>query len=115
VFNENASLRVLSVQPLANLPRQVEFLVNPAGQRRGERSEYARRVLEIRFEKAFELQQRLVVETDVVQLLRREPRFLEAVVDGVGGKTRVVLLPREPLLLRRGGDPAVDDQRGGRV
>ena len=48
----------------------------------------ARRVRQIRFEQALELRERLVVEGDVIELLGRQARLVEAVIDRVGGKSR---------------------------
>src|SRR5690606_38221299 len=61
------------------------------------------------------LHERLVVEDDVVDLVQRGARLLEAVGQRLRREARVVLAPREALFLRGGDDAAVLDQRGGAV
>src|SRR5690606_39397959 len=62
-----------------------------------------------------ELQERLVVERDPVEVGGLDPGAVEAVADGVPREVRVVLLAREALLLRRGDDLAVPQEAGGGV
>ncbi len=65
-------------------------------------------------QEALELEKGLVVEDDGLQVLEADGSLLQAVAGGVGGKARIVLLPREALLLGGGDDPAVfyDGRRG---
>ena len=74
-----------------------------------------RRVGQVRLQQPFELQQWLVVEGDVVQLLGLDSCLGKGVLDGVGWKARIVLLASEPLFLRCGDDPPIDNQSGRRV
>jgi len=62
-----------------------------------------------------EAQQRIVVEHDRIEIGGIDEAFLEAVVDGIDGKRRVVLPAREALFLRGGDDLAVAHQRRRRV
>ncbi len=78
----------------------------------GERAKAARRVGEIRLDQPIELQQRLVVEADVVDVGGRQPCRAQAVVDRLHGKPFIVFLAGEALFLRRGDHIAVDEQRG---
>src|SRR5262249_18226364 len=61
-------------------------------------------------EDALELEHRLLVEDDRVELLGLEPRLLEAPLDRRERERRVVLAAREALLLNRKGGHAVDDE-----
>ena len=66
---------------------------------------------QIGLQQPLELQQRLVVEADVVEIARASrPGLGQAVVDGVLRKPGVVLLAGEAFFLGGGDDPAVDDQ-----
>src|SRR6185503_14504901 len=62
-----------------------------------------------------ELQERLVVEGDVIDVGEPDAALRQAVADGILRKARVVLLAREALLLRGGDDAAVLQQSGGAV
>ena len=96
--------------------RWSSFSLHPERAGLEERGEAARRGAEIGLEHALELEQRLVVEADGLEVVRRRcrpPR--QAVVDGVGREARVALLAREALLLRRGDDLAVAQQARGAV
>ena len=77
--------------------------------------EPARPVREVGLEQAVELEERLVVEADVVQVFRPEAPFPEAVFHRPGRELGIVLPAREPLFLGGGHDLSVDDQRRGRI
>ena len=62
---------------------------------------------QIGLDETVELQQRLVVEDDVVELLDLEAGLLQAVVRRVRREAVVVLDAREALFLRGGDDVAV--------
>ena len=63
-----------------------------------------------------EFQHRALVEDDRVEIVGFQAPFFQAPFDRGHGKGRVVLAPREPLLLDRGHRHAVHDQgRGGVV
>ena len=62
-------------------------------------------------EQPFELQERLVVERDGVQILVLQAGLVEDVARRIVGKRGIVSLPREALLLRGRDDFAVDEQR----
>ena len=51
----------------------------------------------------------------LVQVFGPQPGFRQTVIDGIGRKAVVVLLAREPLLLRRRDDAAIDQQGCRRV
>jgi hypothetical protein len=106
-----------------HVPRQVvaqhlaleQLLARPHGKCRRKRAKPARRQRKVGLEQALELQERLVVEDDVVDVLKRHPAGLEAVFHRLCGKGRVVADAREPLLLRRRNDFALLHQRGRAV
>ena len=115
VLGEDDLPLVASSEPLRDGARQVELLLRPQRHELQERPEAARRVRQVGLQQALELQERLVVEADVVELLGRDAGLVEAVADGVDRERVVVLAAGEPLLLRRRDDVAVDDERRRRV
>ena len=116
VLGEDEPPGVRAAQTAPQLARQIQLLAQPQRHRLEERPKPLRRVGEVGLEQALELQERLVVEADVVQLLGGHARLAQAVGDGLGGEVVVVLLAGEALFLRRGDDRAVDQQgRGGVV
>ncbi len=96
-------------------PPHVQLLLEPDRHGQPEAPKPARRVRQIGLDQPLELGQRLVVERDVVEVQGIQAPLFQAVGDRLPRHRGIVLLPREPLLLRRGHDPAVDDQRGGAV
>ncbi len=89
-----------------------QLFLEPHRQRHAERLEAARREREVGLEQPLELQERLVVEYDVVDGVELDAGLGEAIVHGVLRIARVMLLAGEALLLRRRDDLAVLDQRG---
>ncbi len=102
------------IEPL-QLPQErvslEQLVLHPQRERMAKGREPARRERQIRLEQPLELQERLVVEGDVIELCRLDAGDLQAGLDRVLRKRRVVLLAREALLLGRGDDFAIDDQR----
>ena len=115
MLGEDVPLLVALPEPFVHLSRQVQLLLQPQRHGLDEGPEAYGRVTHIRLEQALELEQRLVVETDVVQLLRLQAGMLQAVLDGVDREAVVVLLAREAFFLRGGDDLSVDDQCSRRV
>ena len=66
-----------------------------------------RRIGEVGLEQPLELDERLVVEDDVVDVVERDLAFAQAILDRVGREVGVVLLAREALFLRGRDDLAV--------
>src|SRR4029079_15834156 len=85
-----------------------ELVLHPDRQRGAKRREALRREGEIGLEQPLELEERLVVDRDEVDLGRPRARRLQARGDRVVREARVVLLAREALFLRGGRDLAVD-------
>jgi hypothetical protein len=104
-----------AVQLIQDQLSREQLLAQPHRHGGDELSQPLRRDAEILLEEPLELEQRLVVEGDVVELLEREAPLGETVGDGAGRKTGVVTLAREALLLRRRDDLAVPHQAGGRI
>src|SRR5262245_35568321 len=115
MLGEYESLFVLTLEPAIELPLHEQLLAEPARHRLHEGRESRGREGQVCLEHSLELEERLVIEADVVHLLRLEPRPAQAKVDCTRGETRVVLLPRESFLLRGSDDLAVDDQSRGAV
>ena len=66
-------------------------------------------------EDPIELQHRPLVEDDRVEIVGFETGLIETPVDRQQRKRRIILPPRQPLLLHSAHRHTVDDQRGGRV
>ena len=115
VLEEHETAVVLPAEALAKLSRRVEFLLEPEGEPHEEELEPRGRVRDVGLEQALELQERLVVEDDQVEVAFPDACFLEAVVDRVLREAIVVLLPRETLFLRGSDDFAIAHQCGGAV
>src|SRR5215468_8760763 len=92
-----------------------ELLLDPERHGHRERGEPAGSEGEVRLEEPLELEERLVVEDDMVHLVEGEAALGEAILDGAPGKPRVVLPATEPLLLCRGHDSAVLHEGRGAV
>ena len=92
-----------------------QLLLDPDRQGVPERREATRREGEVGLEQALELQERLVVEGDVIDVLGRDSGRLEAIARGVDREAGIVLLAREAFLLRRCDDLSIHHQRRRRV
>ena len=79
--------------------------------RAGKRLKAVRRVRDVGFDQAAEGEDRLVVERDRVEPIEAQLAGVEAIPDRVGGESRLVLIARKPLFLRRRDDASVLDQR----
>src|SRR5204862_6495357 len=88
-----------------------QLILHPDGQRGAERLEAARRKGEVSLEQPLELEERLVVEGDEVDLGGARAARFEAGTDRVVREARVVLLAGEALFLRGGGHLPLDEQR----
>ena len=115
MLGERDGLGIFASQATSDLSRKVQFLLQPLRHGMDERAVATGRVGEVGLKQPLELQERLVVEPDVVEVSGAEPSLVQAVVDGLDGKPGVVLGAREPLLLRRGHNATVDQDRGRRV
>ncbi len=92
-----------------------ELFLQPQRHGHAEGVEAARREGKVCLEQALELQERLVVESYVVDVGKLEAGRIQAVLHGVFRKARVVLLAREALLLGGTDQLTIRDQRGGAV
>src|SRR5436309_2017356 len=102
-------------QLLLQSSAHVQFVLQPKRHRHPKTAKTGRRVGEVSFQEPIKLGQRLVVKRDVSQLVRLDAAFLQAISDGAGGKTCIVLFATETLLLRRSDNVPVHNQRGGTV
>ena len=92
-----------------------QLLLEPQRDRHLERAEAARRQRDIGLQQPLEFEKRLVVEHDMVKTVGGNSRLCETIGNGVVWKRSIVLFSGKALLLRRGDDPAVLDQRRGAV
>src|SRR6266850_149992 len=116
---QQAPLPIDLVIELRELIRQQapleQFLLDPQRQRLPERCEPPRGKREIGLEQTLELQEWLVVERHELQIAGTGRGRFQAPSDGPVRKPRIVLLPREALLLRGGNYLPVFYQRRGAV
>src|SRR5262245_45990053 len=91
-----------------------QLLAQPQRDRHAERPKAGRRDREIGLQQAFELEERLVVEHDVVDVVQSGSRGLQTVAERMMREAGVVLLAREALLLGGRDDAAMLDE-GGRA
>ena len=78
---------------------QIQFFLQPDGHGRDEGTNAVGCIAEIGFQQALELDQRFVIENDVVQVMHTDTALRQAVVDCVGGESRIMLLAGKPLFL----------------
>ena len=107
--------QTIVVQSLPDQRRHPELLFEPQWHRHEERTEPAGSGGKIRFEDAFKLQQRFVIEDHCSKVRRSNATLFEAVGDGLGGKIGIMLLAGKALLLCRSNNPAIGHQGGGGV
>ena len=100
---------------LADQPFDPELLREPLDHRLAEDPEGSRIGRQRRHQDAVELDERLLVEDDPVEILAPELAGPEAELDRVDRKARVVLDPREAFLLSGSDDDAVLNECGGGV
>ena len=106
---------VASAQPFSDDVRQAELDLQPYRHRFQELTQAGRRVGEVGFQQPVELEQRFLVECDVIQILWPDARRIKAVLDCRTGETLIVLPAGESLLLHRRDDISIDQQRGRAV
>jgi len=114
VFAEE-DLAVVAGNLLAQVLGHPQLFADPQRHRHHVRTEAARRAGDIRGQQPLELDERLLVEGDVIQLCGGDARFAQAVLDSPCRKRRIVLLAGEPFFLRGGDDPSVLDEDRRRI
>src|SRR4029453_2596527 len=105
----------IAFDPLPDVVGHPELVSQPQRHRHEVGPQSSRRGRGVGLEQAVELDERLLVETDQVQLAGLEVGFTQAVFDGARWEAGVVLLAGESLFLRRGNDAAVLYKTGGRI
>src|SRR5258708_22335312 len=115
VLGEDIGPPVFPTQPLVHDACKLELFVDPLRRRLEERGDPDRRESQVGLEQPLEFQQRLFIKNHMVELGCRQPRRVQAVLDRVPRKPGIVLAPREPLLLGRGDNAAVNHERGGGI
>src|SRR4030095_2755944 len=96
VIGEDDGRFQLRPKAFTNEARKTSFLLQPHRNRHAETCKTGRSVREVRLEQPLELAQRFLVEHDVIDLIGCRSGLAQAILDGVVGKSRVVLLAREP-------------------
>ncbi len=104
-----------ALQPALDLVGDPELLTRERRHRRRERADALGADAQVRLEQTDERGDRLVVVHDRVDAFGADVAALHAVRDRALRERGVVLLASEALLLGRGHELAVDDERGGRV
>ena len=92
-----------------------QFFAQPQRNGHIEGGESPRREGQIGLQKPFELEERLVVEGNVIDAAEPRSGVLQAVGNGVGREARIVFPAGEALLLGGGGDTAILDERRGAI
>ena len=92
-----------------------QLLLEPLRHRRSEGRKAARSECDIGFDQTLELEERLVVEGDRVDVGKRHAGGLETELNRVPWKVGVMLAAGEAFLLGRRVNVAVDNQRRGAV
>src|SRR3954471_15165603 len=107
--------RIEVLQFTCEQPALEQLLAEPDRERLDVGGKAARGAGEISFDQPLELEERLVVEHDVIDVLERRAGGIEAILDRAAGKALVEFLARKALLLRGGDHAPILDQRGGAV
>src|SRR2546428_10314187 len=100
----------LVAERVAQLAIHVELVLEPQRPGLEERRKPTGRDAQVGLENALELEERLVVEADIVQVGNGDSAGLETVLHGVRGKGGVPLLASESLFLGGSDDLAVAQQ-----
>ena len=115
MLGENETSLITITQPRSNLPRHIQLLLQPDGHGFAKRPISCRSIRQIRLQQPFKLSQRLVVKSDVVNLLRRDTCLRQAIVDSLLRETLIMLFASKPFLLRSGDQLPINNQSGGRI
>src|SRR5262245_17868364 len=102
-------------QALANLTTEVQLVFEPQRHRQAKAAQPSGGVSQVRLQQTLEFREGLIIESDVIELVWFQTAFLKAVSDRLEGKTGVVLLAREALLLCGPDNVAIHNQRRGAV
>jgi hypothetical protein len=103
------------IEPFSNQVRYPKLLFDPQGHRCEKRSDPGGGIGKISLKKALKLDERLVVEGNVVEFVGRNPALLQTGLDGKLRKSMVVFLSAEALFLDGAHDLAVSNKTGGTV
>ena len=110
VLREDETPPKISTQCVPHFAGKVQLLLQPHRDRLEEGTDAEWSGHHIGLQESLELEKRLVVEANVIEVGGGEPGFLEAIRDRPSGKSSIVLDPGEAFFLSRGHDPAVDEQ-----
>ena len=104
-----------AVELVADGLAQVEFLREPGWQHPQPRRQAGRCDGQKTLEHPRKFDDRFVVKHNRIEIGQADAALLQTKTDSVFGKAFVVFAARKAFLLRGGNDPAIDQQRGGRV
>src|SRR5260370_742374 len=79
------------LEPLADKILLEQFFLEPQWQGHAERGEPARRKSEVGLEQPFELHKGLLVENDVIELVKRQTALVETIANGILRIARILL------------------------
>src|SRR5258708_24987592 len=103
-------LRILGLERVGEQRLLKELLPQPQWQRHAKRREAARTVGEVGLQQALELDERLVVEHDPVDIPERDAGLAQAIVGRAMRKPGIELLAGEAFLLRGRDHAAILDE-----
>jgi hypothetical protein len=102
-------------QLVANDGFDPKLIAHPNRHRVDERSDAARKLIEISENEALKFRERFIIENDVVEVADLNATLAQAVADGMNGKIFVVLFAREAFFLGRGDELAIAHECGRRI
>ncbi len=100
----------VALEMAGDLVRQPQLAAKPQRHRHDVGAQAARRGSDVGLQQPLELQQRLFIKTDEIELPGGNASLAQAIRHRVRGKRRIVLLAGEALFLRRGHDASILDQ-----
>src|SRR5437773_1538567 len=111
VIGEDKARLSRIVQLVTQDTTHVKFFLEPQRHSHGKTFPTTRCKGDIGFEQTVKLGERLFVEHDVIQVVWLQATFAQTGGNCPGGKSCIVLPPREALFLCRGDDFTIDDER----
>src|SRR5260370_16970429 len=87
------------LEPLADKILLEQFFLEPQWQGHAERGEPARRKSEVGLEQPFELHKGLLVENDVIELVKRQTALVDTIPNGILSNAPILLFAAKPPFL----------------
>ena len=89
-----------------------QFLLDPQRNRHHERADAGWCISKISFKNSFEFNKRLIIKTDIIQLIALDSALLEAIMDSMTWKGKVMLFAGKALFLRGRNNGPILHQTG---